>query len=271
MALVATVSSQITAPGRAPFRRPGGVDGVLLVGHGSVRRPEAAAVLARHAAALAKPGGRLVGHAVFNGGPDPLAVARALGPVRRLQVLPMFMADGYMTRELLPARLAAALPKTPLHFCPPLGLAPELADLAARAATENLPEPVAKDAPVGVRPLVVLAAHGSRRSPASRHATERLAGLMAANRMAVSSGVQLRTAYLEEAPYVADVLAGLDRPATVISLFAGGGAHAALDMPQALADAAQPVTYAGALGEDPRIVQVIEAALARAEADLAAA
>src|SRR5471032_1373537 len=71
---------------------------LLLIGHGSVRYPDAGHGMQRHAAAL-----RADGHfaqvevAVLNGSPSVAeALARIAAPVVR--VVPFFMEDGYFSR-----------------------------------------------------------------------------------------------------------------------------------------------------------------------------
>lgn len=224
--------------------------GLLLVGHGSASRPEAAETVARHAAAL-RASGRFadVRHAVLEGGPDPARARSELADVDMILVLPMFMSDGFFTRVVLPARLGHASGPV-VRICPPLGVCSDLSGLVAEIAQETR---CVQGWPDNGWDMV-LAAHGSTKDSASRRATERLADqLVGEDGMA-----QMHTGYLEEPPYLAAVAAQLIRPTVVVGVFAAVGGHAEHDVPTALHGARPPVIYTGAVGADDRIAGLLE-------------
>ena len=110
---------------------------------------------------------------------------------------------------------------------------------------------------------LVLTAHGSRdpRSGANARAVaDRLRGMR--------PGLDVRLAFLElSAPNFVDVLSGLPdkRDAVVAPLLLAGAYHAHLDIPKQIARAgAYGVRQAGVLGEDDRLVSVLEERLAEA-------
>lgn len=242
----------------APVTKPDAVSavGVLLVGHGSPSRTGPARTLAGHARVLKRMGRfSTVRHAVLSGGPDPARELAAMVDQGRVLVLPMFMSDGYLVRHVLRERLGSGGDRPGVHVCPPIGLAPELVNLIVEVAEEIRSVrgwlPNAWD--------LMLAAHGSTKDPASRHSADTLARSMAR----VLTVNRVRTAFLEEAPFLANVSDHLIRPTVVVGLFAAGGGHAREDVPQALKSARQPVAYAGAIGCDRRIPNLIGAALER--------
>lgn len=219
--------------------------GVLLIGHGAAGRPESALALARHASVLDAAGSYAgVRHAVLEGGPDPAEARSALRGTDRILVLPLFMSDGYQVNRVLPTRLGPA-GGAPLTICPPLGRHSGLPRLVADLAQEVRRARGWRDGGWDI----LLAAHGSIRDPASRHATEALAGQL----MDLPGLRWLRTGYLEEPPYLTAIAAQLDRPTVVVGLFAADGGHAAEDVPTALLGAMPPVVYSGAIGTDRRI------------------
>jgi sirohydrochlorin ferrochelatase len=228
--------------------------GVLLVGHGSPRWPGPARTLAGHAQSLAGLGVYgAVRYATLAGGPDPARELAALASAAHVVVLPMFMSDGYLARQVLPERLGAGAKDPRVRIAPPLGLMPGLAHLIADVAEETRR---AQGWRRGDWELI-LAAHGSSSDPASREAAQalsrRLAGLPTAAR--------IHTAFLEEPPFLDGIFAQLTRSAVVVGLFVADGGHATKDVPAALESACQPVAYAGAIGCDPRIVGLIQEAL----------
>ena len=72
-------------------------------------------------------------------------------------------------------------------------------------------------------PRVVLVAHGSKRPGKSAEAARRVAGQLQARYGRVE------TAFLEEAPFARDVIAGIEPPYAAVGLFFGAGLHGAED------------------------------------------
>src|SRR5262249_47686029 len=110
-------------------------------------------------------------------------------------VYPLFASSGYFTRDRLVHLLDAADDGTrKVEMLPPLGLDPGLPDVVVACAGQAAHTH-------GFRPetcAVILLAHGSRRDPASRQATEHMAREVA--RMSAFSDV--RIAFLEERPFL---------------------------------------------------------------------
>jgi sirohydrochlorin ferrochelatase len=233
---------------------------VLLAAHGERRAGAGNEGVAQLAARLRTLDvAPAIGFGFLKGAPSIGETVRRLG-VRDLFVYPLFLADGYFTRTLLPHHLreagAFARGRT-VRLLPPLGLDPALVDLVllrARAAARARRWPEA-------RTELVLLAHGSSNNPASRRAAERIAESIAATN--VFAGV--RSAFLEEAPFLADAIALTHGPALVVGLFAGEGLHGGDDAPQYVAELERPdVCFAGNVGALEALPEVIAATIRRA-------
>lgn len=227
--------------------------GVLIVGHGERGGTNA------DNAGLRKLGdgvgsaldriGAVVEVAVLNGAPllgDAVA-SLAAAHCREILVYPFFMSDGYFTRTRLPQSLRAHQPSVPWLVLPPLGLDAGLPASIARKAHcvaqhENLP---CDD----VRLLIV--GHGSSQSRASADAADAIAAAIRGTRMFA----RVDTAFLEEAPFLADELAAIRGHTLVVGLFTGDGLHAREDVPAALAGT--PHHYLGAVGTWPGTVGLV--------------
>lgn len=147
-----------------------------------------------------------------------------------LLVYPLFLADGYFTRKLLPRQLeeAGAFGRgRATCLLPPLGVDPALADLTL---TEASAAAISRGWPT-YRTNLVLLAHGSSNNPASRLATEQMAETLAARNIFA----RVRVAFLEERPSLGETVASLIEPVVVIGLFAGEGMHGGDDAPQLIA------------------------------------
>ena len=140
---------------------------------------------------------------------------------------------------------------------PPLGLDPNLPDLvrdqAARAACGHGFAPEAC--------TIVLLAHGSKRNPASRQATEQVAG-------AIEEGAAFRkvaVAFLEEPPSLDEAAASIVGPAVVVGLFSGEGLHGAKDAPKLVARLGRSeIVFAGIMGSGPGIEDLVARAVTAA-------
>jgi sirohydrochlorin ferrochelatase len=182
-------------------------------------------------------------------------------PPARVIVYPLFASNGYFNRDRLVRILDEANGQNrAIHILPPLGLDPSLpkllADRAAHVTREYgfSPEAVA----------VILLAHGSRRNPASREATGRLASEIA--RREVFRDVKI--ALLEERPHLQDAAQSIEGPAIVMGIFSGSGLHGARDAPRLVAKLARPeVIFAGAIGDAPGVDEVVGSSVLKALAE----
>ena len=228
---------------------------LLIAAHGE-RQPDAAnESVQRIARALAERGvADEVAAGFINGRP---AIGEALGALtaRRIIVYPLFASSGYFTRDRLVQLIddANTLDRR-IEILPPLGLDPGLPDLVIG----RLAGVVREQRFAGETCAAVLLAHGSRRNPASREATELLAQEIAGR----AAFRDVRIAFLEERPFLDEAMRSLEGPAVVMGLFSGEGLHGARDAPRLVAQLARAdVVYAGVIGNAPGIEQVIRRAV----------
>lgn len=193
----------------------------------------------------------------INGAPTIRDALSSLA-ARKVMVYPLFAANGYFTRDRLVQLIDEADGQDrDIEFLAPLGLDPGLpallADLIAGIANEH--------GLAAASVTAILLAHGSRRNPASREATEWIAGEMA--RRAVCRGVAV--AFLEEQPHLDEAAASIAGPAIVVGMFSGEGLHGARDAPHLVARLGRPdVIYAGVIGNAPDIEKVVGGSVLRA-------
>jgi sirohydrochlorin ferrochelatase len=228
---------------------------VLLAAHGE-RRPEAgnegALGLAR---ALASRGLVAEVAAGFISGTPSVREALASLTAGRVLVYPLFASSGYFTRDRLVQLLDEASDDgREIEMLPPLGLDPGLPALVRDQAAQS-----ARDH--GFAPAdctLMLLAHGSRRNPASRQATEQVA-------LGIGGDAGFRrvaTAFLEEPPFLDDAAASVDGPAVVIGLFSGAGLHGARDAPGLVARLdRREIVFAGIMGSGPGIEDLVARAV----------
>jgi sirohydrochlorin ferrochelatase len=216
----------------------------LIVTHGQPSEPEMAeaslAVLAR-AVAAHLPDWQ-IGSATL-AAPGALAQAIAqLGP--RGVVFPLFMACGWFTGTHLPDRLAA-VGGAAWRVAIPFGCTPAIQNLAETLVREALKMPPAQTD-------VILAAHGSNRSPAPAVIAHFVAG-----RIKRALGLRrVSAAFIDQSPRIAD-LRDFGPDALCLPYFAASGGHVIDDVPTALAEAGFGGRLLPALGTDQRVAAAI--------------
>lgn len=197
---------------------------------------------------------RFAGVAVglLNGEPSAVAALTALTP-RVVHVVPFFMEQGWFVREAIPRALGDGHGHE-LRYHAPIGVHRDLATLAAARVVRLC-------GPGAPRFAVLLVGHGSARAPGRRMALHgHVEGPSATRQVG-----QVRAAFLEEPPLVADALRewrGL--PVAVAGFFAGEGGHVRDDLPALLAaeraargDAGAPLLDLGVIADDPAMPRII--------------
>jgi sirohydrochlorin ferrochelatase len=180
---------------------------------------------------------------------DPNALTHAItGPSGF--VYPMFMSGGWFTATHLPERLAA-IGAANWQILPPFGL-----DAAVQALTTT----IATAATRGQSPPeLLLAAHGSFRSPApSEVAYAMVRHLQAAGIANAKAG------FIDQSPRIAEVARTFGPNAVCLPFFAAKGGHVIDDLPQALAEAGFAGRLLPPIGTDPRVPGLIAQALQNA-------
>lgn len=176
-------------------------------------------------------------------------------------VYPFFMAEGWFTSKVLPKRIC----HVDHRQLPPFGQDPNLPDLAARLvrqvrATQGQPFEAASGSDPSAPGCLLLAAHGSARGPKAAAATE----LFATALRPLLPELEVRTAYIEQAPYLADVAANMPSDGLCLPFFAQSGDHVKDDIPEALSSAKFDGTVLPALGTTPEVARLIAKAIQRA-------
>ena len=242
----------IEKPGTAPSIA------LLLAAHGE-RRPDAgnngAFQLARALAARGLVAEVAIG---FISGTPGIRQALETLTASRILVYPLFASSGYFTRDRLVQLLDEAKGDgRRIDVLPPLGLDPGLPDLLCDQAVACAREH-------GFAPencTFVLLAHGSKRNPASRQATEQVAREIETR--AVCRKVVV--AFLEERPALDEVVGSVGGPAIVLGLFSGEGLHGAKDAPKLVARLGRrDVVFAGIMGSGPGIEDLVARAVVAA-------
>lgn len=183
--------------------------------------------------------------------PGALAKQVALAGPQGL-AYPLFMADGWFTRTHLPERLAEA-GGAGWQVLDPFGIDDGVQRLTVTLATEAA-------AQRGLTPsetAVLLAAHGSFRSPAPA----RVANDMADRLQQAAGFARVEAAFIDQTPRIAEAAASFPAGSLVLPFFAAKGGHVVDDLPQALAEAGFTGTLLEPVGLDPRVPALIAAAL----------
>lgn len=236
----------------------GAADTALLIAAHGERQPGASnASTLQIARAVAARGIVEVATGFINGAPS---IGEALDRLaaRKVIVYPLFAANGYFTRDRLVRILDEANGQgRSIELLPPLGLDRGL----PRLITDRAGIIAAANGFAQKAFNIVLLAHGSRRNPASREATEWVAAEVA--RLGVCR--QVKAAFLEERPSLEDAAKACPGPTVVVGMFSGEGLHGARDAPRLIAGLGRPdVVYAGVIGNAPGIEDLVVRAVEQA-------
>lgn len=217
----------------------------LIVAHGQPTDPgPAEADLAHLARAIAQylPDWQITSATLA----DPASLARAVTGEQGF-VYPMFMTGGWFTATHLPDRLAAA-GGAGWRILAPFGLDPQVQALILDIAQE--------ESHGQNTPQILLAAHGSFRSPAPAEvAYSMVQKLEAAGNPFVQAG------FIDQSPRIADVARNFGPNAICLPFFAAKGGHVITDLPAALAEAGFGGRLLSPVGLDHRVPALIAAAL----------
>lgn len=215
----------------------------LIVAHGQPSDPRPAAQALEGLAARVRvlmPGWRVAAATLAEPGAMARAVAGRAGGV----VFPMFMAGGWFTRVQIPGRLAEA-GSDGWEVLEPFGCDPAVHDLCVSLVRET------------GEGEVILAAHGSFKSPAPSDIAAHVAG-----RIASETGAKVATGFIDQEPRL-ETLTG--RAGVCLPFFAAEGGHVSDDIPVALAKAGFQGRILPPVGSDARVPAIIAAAITRGE------
>ncbi len=221
----------------------------LIVAHGQPSDPapaeDALAEFARQVQTTAK---RVSVHSATLAAPSRLEQVLSKLPDETV-VYPMFMAKGWFVTDALPKRLGDRR----LKILDPLGIDPQLPVLAAKALDNALifrqwaPEATS----------LVIAAHGSGRSPNPSTAAQRFAKKIGE----VIAFKSVRVGFVEETPSIADAARKTDVQSLCLPFFAFKGGHVLEDIPRELKIAGYRGDVLPVVGVLPQITTHISAKL----------
>lgn len=186
---------------------------------------------------------------------EPDALRAALQGADEPLVFPLFMADGWFIRGLLPRRLSEA-GAPGLRILTPFGLLPDTGTLAVTVLAEAL----ASQGWTAAETVLVLAAHGSGRSPYPADAARALQSAIAMHLPFAEN----RLGFIEEAPELVEVAEGAGPRALCLPLFVARWGHVEDDIPAALHAAGFQGVTLPPLGTDARVPALIAKAVADA-------
>lgn len=255
---------------------------LVVLGHGTTKNDGSAMPVIQHAAELRRRGLFAEVRAAF--WKQEPQVKQVLLEVKapRVFVVPLFISDGYFSREVIPRELGLdadfRLQTTDfrLCYCRPVGTHDRMTDVILARAREVMAKFPFPRAPKPKDITLFIAGHGTERNENSRKAIERQAELIRAQQLYAA----VHAVFMEETPRIAESYALTQtRNFVVVPFFISDGLHTIEDIPVLLGEperivkqrlaAGQPtwrnpterneklVWYATAVGTEPGIAEVI--------------
>lgn len=186
---------------------------------------------------------------VLKGRPGLVETVQAVRAAE-IMLAPLLMAEGHTLQTMLRALDGATHHRTSVTVCRPLGVHPRLGEMIAAKARALCAAKGWRAAETGL--LVV--GHGTSRHPDSAASARRHASQIVAR----GDFAEVTVGFLDERPYVAEALQGLRAPrCAAVGLFVDAGEHGEEDVPALLAPAGARAAYAGPIGPDPLITELI--------------
>ena len=235
---------------------------LLIIGHGSAANGDSSETVIRHASELRRRGLFAgVREAFFKCEPR---IGAALADIRtaRIFVVPLFVSEGYFTRQAIPCELGfpagsqSVIPCTvqvegrSVTYCHPVGTHPLMTEIilgrAGAALARTAPSPPARppderchgDGALHPDTALVIAGHGTKLNPDSRKSIEWQVELITARGLFA----EVSSAFLEEEPRIADISRFVKAPRiVVVPFFMSDGLHVCEDIPVLLGESAEVV------------------------------
>jgi len=220
---------------------------LLLLGHGSSKHPDSSRSVREHAEILSQAGCFAEVRCAFL--KEEPFIEHALDGVDEEQVIivPDFLAEGYFTRQVVPAKLGDKLRSANICCTPPVGTHPMMAEIINDVAREVL----GNWKPEQTSLLVV--GHGSGKNACSKQS---LLGHLQEVRNNTDFA-QVADLWLEELPLVSSWKeVATKRQIIVIPYLLNDGQHGGWDIPEELVEGCQ-IRLTAALGTSPRFAEVI--------------
>jgi sirohydrochlorin cobaltochelatase len=269
---------------------------LVLVGHGSHRNPASDEPVFAHADRIRETGAfEEVRESFWKEEPSPREVLRTVAS-GEVYVVPVFVSEGYFTEQVIPrelrlsgwdpeqwdsggtdashATLVDADTGKTVHYCGPVGTHDAMSDVIVRRA-----ESVTGDPDVGGGFGLAVVGHGTKRNENSAKAIRDHADRIRER----GRFDEVRALYMDEEPEIDDVTDHFEsEDVVVVPLFVADGYHTREDIPEdvGLTDDHRTgwetpeavdgtrIWYAGAVGTEPLMADVILERAADAGADV---
>jgi sirohydrochlorin cobaltochelatase len=244
-----------------PLARPG----ILLVAHGSTRSGASAEPVLDLARGLRARGFPEVRTAFWKEEPFlHQALETTSAPV--VVILPVFLAEGYFSRTVVPRELGLVygwnhVGGRAVRLLPPLGTLPEMAELVAARARAA--------APAGTRlssALLLVMGHGTPRDPGSAGAVTDVCARLSAR----GEFGRVAPAFIDQDPRVDDALAAAREALVLLVPFlVAAGWHGGDTVPRELGldRRRSQVVYTEPVGTHPALIETVESVLLETVAD----
>lgn len=240
-------------------RAPGAL---LLVGHGSAHDPESGAPVRAHARRIREERHFEEVEVAFWKEPPFLRDGLELVRAEDVFVVPMFLADGYYVRQVVPREIGLEGKLTRsgarrIRYCPPVGSHPRMPELVLRRARECALLTVAERR----RAALVVIGHGTERSATSAGTVQRITARL---RRASEFGT-VDCGFLDQEPRIERVVGGMrTRHIVLVPFFLAEGHHTRVTVPEALRlkgrrteAGGRTLWYAAPVGTLPEIADIV--------------
>lgn len=235
---------------------------LLLLGHGSSKHPDSSRSVRKHAELLHQRDCFDEVHVAFLKEEPFVKDALALIDSEEVRILPDFLAEGYLTQQVIPKLLKLDEVADAVRYCAPVGTHPMMQELIGQAACDVLGDWRKEEV------SFLLVGHGSTKNKQSKQSLlEHIDGIQK------SSGyAQVADLWLEEPPCVSDWKSvASQNKVIVVPFLLNDGQHGGWDIPEMLG-LERGVTMHGvthelegcqlrvapSLGTSPRFIEVIE-------------
>jgi sirohydrochlorin cobaltochelatase len=246
-----------------------GLQALIIIGHGSHLNADSSAPVYRHAEAIRRTGAFDEVRECFWKEEPSMREVFDLVEAEEVYVVPLFISEGYFTREVIPRDMGLDGPapsttrklgKT-IHYTPPVGTHPLMPGMILRRAEEiaGLSDEQARGAGL------VIIGHGTERNSNSSEVIYRV------SREADAAGVfgHVRTGFLDQQPEVGKIVDEMEeRTLVLVPFFVAEGWHTQETIPDDLGlnrPAVSPVTekdgrtvfYAAPVGTFPEVAEIV--------------
>ncbi len=218
---------------------------LVLVAHGSTANPDSARPAYQHVDELRRRGGFAeVTEAFWKQEPPVWSVLRGVF-APRVFIVPLFIAEGWFTEQVLPQALGFRQAGAPefarvlerggqvLHYCAPIGSHPAMTGVLTARARDVVDRHPFPRAPKPSETTLFIAGHGTSYAPGSRDSIERQVALV----RETGAYAEVLPAFLEEPPFVEECWKrAATRNLVLVPYFISDGLHAAEDIPVMLGE-----------------------------------